>query len=82
MGGRFQSERTSIINEVLEPHVWKHVCNFCSDTPKKDRLFYSKSSQAVKHKFVTVNLLANVKARSGNTCFTRDNETRKFVFCK
>jgi hypothetical protein len=42
---------------------------------KKERLSCKKLSQAMKHKCITMNLQANIKAWSGNTSSSR---TKKF----
>jgi hypothetical protein len=52
----------------IKRNVWKHTCNFCSDIMKKERLFCNELSQAMKRRCTTMNLVANVKAWSRNTC--------------
>jgi hypothetical protein len=48
-------------------HTLKYACNFCSDTVKIKRFSCNGLSQAMKHRWITMNLQANIEALRGNT---------------
>jgi hypothetical protein len=54
-----------LTDEHRQRHMFKCVCNFCSDTVK-ERLSCNGLSQAMKYRYTTVNLKENVKVQNGN----------------